>query len=105
MKKYMKRILSTIFVSSILICGIATTKVSAMESSSIKEGYYTLKNIYSEKNLNILGGKTSNNTNINIYKENGKKNQIYKIDKINKSYQLMATNTSTSKVVSVKGIL
>lgn len=104
MGKDFKRRLSSLIIACILLCELGTPiMASAMESDSVEEGYYTLENVYSGKNLNVSGGKTANGTNINIYKENGKKNQTYKIYKINSSYALTPTNTSTGKLVNVKG--
>lgn len=104
MGKYFKRVFSYIIVISILVCGLGTSiTVDALESASIKEGNYTLKNVYSGKNLNVSGGKTSNGTNINIYKADGKKSQTYKIYKIGSSYALAPACTSTGKLVNVKG--
>ncbi len=40
---------------------------SEMESDIVEEGYYTLENVYSRKNLNVSSEKFTNYTNINIY--------------------------------------
>lgn len=104
MGKDFKRILSSLIIACILICELGTPIIaSAMESDSVEEGYYTLENVYSRKNLNVSGGKSTNGTNINIYKENRKKNQTYKIYKIDLSYALTPTNAATGKLVNVKG--
>lgn len=104
MNKYLKNILRCLTIACVSICvsGIPTIS-NAMESKSVTEGYYTLENVYNGKNLNVSGGKTANGTNINIYKDNGKKNQIYKIYKINSSYALTPTCTSTGKLVNIQG--
>lgn len=104
MKKYFRRILCSLIVACILVGNLGISViVDAMESASIKGGNYTLKNVYSGKYLNVSGGKTANGTNINIYEGNGKKSQTYKIYKINSSYALTPTCTSSEKLINVQG--
>lgn len=104
MGKYLKKILSSLTIASVILCGSGMMNTAkAMENTAIKEGYYVLENRYSGKNLNVSGGKTANGTNINIYKSNGKTNQIYKIYKINSSYALTPVCDSSGKLVNVQG--
>ncbi|MCC3869088.1 RICIN domain-containing protein [Terrisporobacter mayombei] len=104
MKKYFRRILCSLIMACILVGNLGMSVIAnAMEGASIKEGNYTLKNDYSGKFLNVSGGKTANGTNINIYEGNGKKSQTYRIYKINSSYALSSTCTSSEKLVNVKG--
>lgn len=103
MGKILKRLGSLLIILNVLICTFSTNVLSYAESNdTIKEGYYTLKNLYSNKNLNIYAGKSSNGTNINVYEEDGTQSQIFKIDKVNSSY-ILTPNSSIEKVVNVKG--
>lgn len=104
MGKYLKKIFKVVITTSILVCSISMpVTANAMTKATIAGGNYTLKNLYSNKNLNVSGSKGGNGTNINTYQSNGQKNQIYKIYKINSSYALTPTHISTDKLVNVQG--
>lgn len=53
---------------------------SEMESDSVEEGYYTLENVYSRKNLNVKGDKVRVNANAMLYDKTGRSNTLCEIE-------------------------
>ena len=86
MRKIFKKAFSVAMVTSIFAGNMAMPIASYAASTNVSQGYYTLKNSFSNKNLNVSG--SGNGANINVYKENGQKNQVYKISKASSSYTL-----------------
>lgn len=101
MRKIFKKAFSVAMVTSIFAGNMAMPIASYAASTNVSQGYYTLKNSFSNKNLNVSG--SGNGANINVYKENGQKNQVYKISKTSSSYTLTPYHTSTGKLVNVQG--
>lgn len=103
MGKMSKKI--TAFIASMCLMAtgaVSNISISASAANSIPDGWYYIKNINSQKYLDVAGGKDVNGANVIQYQGNGKSNQKWYVKNLGNNVITIQCGMGSNRMLDVE---